>query len=186
MEKKNLSKELENISSVFLSTEKKAAGPYLDHGFSAVQKRDETCLSCANMLEGSSGNLKCRIFTFENEKHGVTHLDSITPNHAHYCNHFTPLSTEKNGTLKEVKSDFSHQKEDDPEIEEAVTFQKKITYPDTEAAQQRMKKTIVRFMESGYSIKHVELGRTTEVSGPKKKKSREEKITFSVRKSEES
>jgi hypothetical protein len=186
MEKKNLSKELENISSVFLSTEKKAAGPYLDHGFSAVQKRDETCLSCANMLEGSSGNLKCRIFTFENEKHGVTHLDSITPNHAHYCNHFTPLSTEKNGTLKEVKSDFSHQKEDDPEIEEAVTFQKKITYPDTEGAQQRMKKTIVRFMESGYSIKHVELGRTTEVSGPKKKKSREEKITFSVRKPEES
>ena len=185
MEKKNLSKELENISSVFLSTEKKAAKPYLDHGFSAVQKREETCESCANMLEGSSGKLKCRIFTFENEKHGVTHLDSITPNHANYCNFFTPISAEKKGTLKEVKDDVQFQQEDDPEIEEAVTFQKKITYPDSESAQLRMKKTIIRFLESGYSIRHVELGKTTEISGPKKKKSREEKIFFSVQKSEE-
>lgn len=186
MEEKKISKELEDISSVFLSTKKKEAASYLDHGFSAVQKREETCESCVNMLEGSSGKLKCRIFTFENEKHGVTHLDSITPNHANYCNYFTPVSTEKRGTLKEVKDDVSLQQEDDPEIEEAVTFQKKITYPDTESAQERMKKTIIRFVESGYSIRHVELGKTTEISGPKKKKTREDQIIFSVKKSKES
>ena len=37
-----------------------------------------------------------------------------------------------------------------------------------------------------FGIKHVELGRTTEISGPKKKKSREEKIIFSVQKPQES
>ena len=186
MEKKSFSKGMEDISSAFLSTAKKTEGRYLDSGFSAVPKREETCESCANMIEGSSGKTKCRIFTFENEKYGVTHLDTITVNHAHYCHFFTPISPEKNGTLKEVKADVSAHEKDDPEIEESVTYQKKIVYPDTAPAQKRMTKTILRYVEAGFSIKYVELGKTTEIAEARKKKSREEKITFSLRKPEQS
>ncbi len=186
MEKKKFSKGLENISSVFLSTEKEADGLYLDNGFSAVPKREETCASCANMLEGSSGKQKCRIFTFEYEKYGVTHLDAITLNHAHYCNHFEPLSSDKNGTLKDVKEDFSYDGGDSPEIEETITSQKNIVYPDTEASQQKMKDITLKYIESGYSVRLVELGRTAAVEGPNKKKCEEEILTFSIRKGETS
>lgn len=186
MEKKNFSKGLENISSVFLSSEKKTDGLYLDNGFSAVPKREETCASCTNMLEGSSGKPKCRIFTFENKKYGVTHLDAITLNHAHYCNHFAPISSEKNGTLKDVKDDFSYEGEDGPEIEETITSQKNIVYPDTEAAQQKMKAITLKYIESGYSIRSVELGKTAAIEGPNKKKCKEEILSFSIRKGDKS
>lgn len=187
MEKKRISKGLEDISSVFLSPAKKTEeGQYLDSGFSAVPRRKETCEACANMIKGSSGAPKCRIFTFENEKHGVTHLDTITVNHAHYCHFFTPAGPEKTGTLKEVKEVASAPEKNDPEIEESVTYHKKIVYPDTASAQKRMTKTILRYVESGYSIKYVELGKTTEIAEDRKKKCRQEKISFSIRPPEES
>jgi len=186
MEKKNFSKSLENISSVFLSTEKKSDGLYLDNGFSAVPKREETCASCTNMLEGSSGKPKCRIFTFENKKYGVTHLDAITLNHAHYCNHFSPISSEKNGTLKDVKDDFSYEGNDAPEIEEIITSQKNIVYPDTDAAQQKIKEITLKYIESGYSIRLVELGKTAAVEGPNKNICKEEILSFSIRDADKS
>ena len=186
MEKKSFSKGMEDISSAFLSTAKKTEGRYLDSGFSAVPKRKETCESCANMIEGSSGKTKCRIFTFENEKYGVTHLDTITVNHAHYCHFFTSISSGKSGTLKEVKEEVPTPEKDDPEVEETITAQKKIVYSDTASAQKRMTKTILRYVESGFSIKYVELGKTTEIADTRKKKIREDKIPFSTRPSEQS
>jgi len=49
-----------------------------------------------------------------------------------------------------------------------------------------MTKTILRYVESGFSIKYVELGKTTEIADTRKKKIREDKITFSTRPSEQS
>ncbi len=185
MEKENFSKGLGNIASVFRSTEKEIDGLYLDNGFSAVPKREETCSSCTNMLRGSSRKPKCRIFTLENKKYGVTHLDTITINHAHYCNHFSPISLKNNGTLKDVKNEISYEGKDAPAIEETITSQKNIVYPDTEAAQHKMKNTILKYIKSGYTIRLAELEKNAAVEGPNKKKRKEEILTFSIRKSKE-
>ena len=69
MEKKNLGRGLDEISDIFLSTSKKKEGRKPTNGFSAVTMREETCASCANMIEGSSREPKCKIFTFEHEKY---------------------------------------------------------------------------------------------------------------------
>jgi len=49
-----------------------------------------------------------------------------------------------------------------------------------------MKDTTLKYIESGYSIRLMELGKTSEVEAPNRKKCKEEILTFSIRKAEES
>ena len=87
MEKKSLGRGLEEISEIFLSTSQEKEEEVFT-GFSSVRIREETCASCVNIVGDSFEEPKCRIFTFESEKYGVPHIDTITLNHAKYCQYF--------------------------------------------------------------------------------------------------
>ena len=50
-------------------------------------RTNATCISCINLV-GSSGKLKCRVSTFESEKHGVSDLATIVPWYANYCENY--------------------------------------------------------------------------------------------------
>ena len=65
MEKKSLSRGLDDISDIFLSAQKdkKKLG-----GFSSEKLRDETCESCARIIRDPNKAPKCNSFTFENKK----------------------------------------------------------------------------------------------------------------------
>ncbi len=185
MEKKNLGRGLEEISNIFLSTSKEKEEKNAVSGFSAVAVREETCASCVNMIEGSSKEPKCRIFTFESKRYGVPHLDTITLNHANYCEYFEPITSGDTDRKKEAKGDYSDQAEDNCEVEETVTVQKKIAYPNTETGQQDMRKALFKHLEAGYTIRAIELGKMDEFSGPKRKETRKEEISIFVKKPEE-
>jgi len=181
MEKKNLGRGLEAISNIFLSTSEEKEEKKAVSGFSAVAVREETCTSCVNMIEGSSKEPKCRIFTFESEKYGVPHLATITLNHANYCEHFEPITSGDTGKKTEAEGDYQNQAEDNCEIEETVTIRKKIAYPNTETGQQDMRKAVFRYLEAGYDIRAIELKKIDEVSGPKRRESRNEEISIFVK-----
>ncbi len=183
MEKKNPGRGLEEISNMFLSTGKKKETQNPANGFSAVTIREETCASCANMIEGSSREPKCRIFTFENEKYGVPHLDTISLNYANYCENFVPDTAESTDETKNVTAD---QTGDECEIEETVSVQKKIAYPDTETAQKDIRDTLSNYLETGYTIKSIELKKFNDASTPKGKKIKKEEVTIFVKKNESS
>ncbi len=184
MEKKNLGRGLEEISDIFLSTSKKKEGQRPGKGFSAVTIREETCASCANMIKGSFKEPKCRIFTFENKKYGVPHLDTIAMNYANYCEHFDPEAAASTATeaTEESTTGFSDPAEDNCEIEETVTVQKKIAYPDTEVSQEDMRNALSSYLEKGFRIESIELKKIGEVSKPKRKETRKEEIIIFVKK----
>jgi hypothetical protein len=184
MEKKNPGRGLEEISNIFLSTSKKEEKPKLASGFSAVTIREETCASCANMIEGSSKEPKCRIFTFENEKYGVPHLETIVMNYANYCENFETETARHSGDTKKLTVPLPDQPGNNCEIEETVIVQKKIAYPDTETAHKDLRNTLSQYLESGYRIKSVELTKSDEATTPKGKEIKKEDITIFVKKNE--
>lgn len=182
MEKKNPGRGLEEISDIFLSTSKKKEKPQPTSGFSAVTIREETCASCTNMIEGSSKKPKCRIFTFENEKYGVPHLETIVMNYANYCENFEPEITRRSDDTKKLTTPLPDQFGDNCEIEETVTVQKKIAYPDTDSAQKDLRNTLSQYLEAGYRIKSVELKKFDEAATPKGKEIKKEDIIIFVKK----
>ncbi len=187
MEKKNLGRGLEDISNVFLSTGGKKEGGKPGNGFSAVTIREETCANCANMIEGSGKELKCRVFTFENEKYGVPHLDTITPNYANYCKHFLQTGSRDLVQAKEEgPAGALDRAEENCEIEENVTIQKKFAFPFNESSQMDMRKALSKYMEGGYNIKSIELFKTSKVSRQKRKETKKEEITIFIKEPESS
>jgi len=181
MEKRTLGRGLEEISDIFLSTTKKKDEQGRANGFSAVSIREETCASCANMIEGSSREPKCRIFTFENKKYGVPHLDTISLNYANYCENFEPETKESPDDTENLKTDTSDQTEVNCEIEKSVTVQKKIAYPDNEAARKDIKTALSNYLERGFSIESIQLKKFDETSTPMGKETRKEEVIIFVK-----
>jgi len=181
MEKKNLDRGLEEISNIFLSTTKIPEMRKSDNVFSAVTIREETCASCGNMIEGSFKEPKCRIFTFENEKYGLPHFDTISLSYANYCEYFDP----EIGKIADIKvkatPNLSNESQVACEIEEKISVQKKIVFPDTDATQKEMKDSLAKYLEAGYRIKSIELEKTGKTDTPKGKEFRREEITIYVK-----
>jgi len=91
-------------------------------------------------------------------------------------------SSDKEKMLAEHLSDFkgipSAEVEDGSEVEEAVSVSKKIAYPDTENAQESMKRCLFQYLEQDYIICRIELKRTADISKPRSKKRRKEEIVI--------
>lgn len=185
METKNLGRGLEEISNIFLSTSKKKEAPTPASGFSAVTIREATCASCTNLIEGSFKEPKCRIFTFENEKYGVPHLDTIALNYANYCENYEPEAVENTVDEKNTTPVQLEQIGDNCEIEETITVRKKIAYPDTETAQKDMRNTLLKYLEAGYGINSIELKKDMETSAPNSKQIKKEEVTLFVKEQKE-
>ena len=81
MGKKRLGRGFEDISDIFLSTQK---DKNMFGGFSSEKLRDATCESCARIISDSNKAPKCKIFTFENKKYGVRYMDTISLNSGSY------------------------------------------------------------------------------------------------------
>ena len=180
MEKKSLGKSLKDVSNIFLSNNDEESQKHVVEGFSSLIIRKETCASCAHLVAHPSAEPKCRIFTFESEKHGVAQMDTISLNYAETCKHFepnTPIPAGKKGGNK--KQDF-HPDEEDCGVEEALSVHRRIAYPNTENAQQSMRKTLFKYFEEGFNIRSMTLRKTTEGSTPGKTEKREE-ITIYVK-----
>ena len=78
LEKKSLGKGLEEVSNIFLSNDDKERRGQINEVLSSPNIRKETCASCIHLVAQPPSEPKCRIFTFENEKHGVAHMGTIS------------------------------------------------------------------------------------------------------------
>jgi hypothetical protein len=89
-------------------------------------------------------------------------------------------SSDKEKMLAEHLFDFkgiaSAEEEDGSEVEETVSVRKEIAYPETENAQESMKKCLFQYLEEDYMICRIELKRTADISKPRTKKRTEEEI----------
>ena len=180
MEKKNLGRGLEDISNIFLSTTKEEDNKKQTpgNGFSAVKIRDDTCASCVEMVEGSSREPKCRIFSIEDKKYKVSHLETITMNYANYCDYFTPAAQKEKAAPEQIISGSGETVAENCEIEETVIIRKRIAYQDTETTQQDIKKALLKYLDDGYSLMMVELTKTEESSQSTNRQTRREEITI--------
>ena len=80
--------------------------------------------------------------------------------------------------MSDFKGIPSAEVEDESEVEETVSVRKKIAYPDTENAQESMKRCLFQYLEEDYMICRIELRRTADISEPRSKKRREEEIVI--------
>jgi hypothetical protein len=78
--------------------------------------------------------------------------------------------------MYEVKENTSGQKEVDFEVEETIKIRKKIAYPETEKAQENMKRRLFQLFQEGYTINRVELKKNTHTHKLKNRKVTTEEI----------
>ena len=178
METKSLGKGLEEVSHVFFSKNDEESQKEPLSGFSSVTLREETCASCTNLVEHPSAEPKCRIFTFESEKYGVPHMDTIPLSHATHCKHFNPIISMNTEKTVEMKSKDSIPAEDECEVEEVVRVHRRIAYPNTKNAQQTIRKALFKHFEDGYRIRSMTLKKIGEVTGLIRKETIEEVTIF--------
>jgi len=154
----------------------------VDKWFSAVAIRDDMCTSCIHMIRGARSEPKCKIFTFENEKHGVPHLDKIALNYANYCEYFVHVTAGVPKTAAELGNVPLDRFEGGGNVEERVTLLREIAYPDTKAAQHDIRKALTSYLDDGWNIMVVELIKVETVSRQSRKVSKKEKIRLFVKK----
>jgi hypothetical protein len=178
MSKDSLGRRLEEISDAFLSKQnnkKKLSG------FSSIKLRYETCDACSRIIKDSDECPKCIIFTLENEKHDVHHMETISPICANYCEYFRP-AIHKNSThdfLENGKSSGSMQTH--CEIEENVAIRKNIAFQNSGNAQQNMLNSLSKYLKENYSITKIELIKTDNIIQPGNKKYIEKQISIFVK-----
>jgi len=177
MGKKRLGRGFEDISDIFLSTQK---DKNMFGGFSSEKLRDATCESCARIISDSNKAPKCKIFTFENKKYGVRYMDTISLTSGSYCKYFEPVFKESADSRFGVKGASKNTAEINCEIEENVIVRKNIAYPNTAYAQQDILNSLSKHLEENYSVKRIELSKTDRISQPGMKKSIEERITIYI------
>lgn len=175
-EKKSLGRGLEDISNTFLSSNEQKKDKNMYHGFSSFAIREAICSSCIHIVEDHSGHLKCKIFTFENEKYGVMYLDSITLDQAKYCEYFKSSTQIQEETTLENEANNSDQTGFPYEVEETVTVKKKIAYQNIGNVQQKMRVALSMHIQEGYSIRQVVLRKTEEISRANKRERRNEEV----------
>lgn len=191
MEKKSLGRGLEDISAFFLSSRKE---PVMPSGFSSKKLRDETCDECTRTIINTAGRPTCRIFSFQETDAMGHHMNELGPAMANYCDYFEPGIPEPDASRPAMaqkplnKPDTPEKNPDQPDqiynlcdIDEDVTIQKKIAYPDTRDAQQHMLTSLSRHLEDHYRIRRIELKKTNTTSLPKRRSRIDEKITIYIK-----
>ncbi|MFO7559400.1 MAG: hypothetical protein R6X10_11275 [Desulfobacterales bacterium] len=168
MENKSLGRGFREISNIFISKDGKGRiSPKKSKkhpGRSSRSHSDES----AKCLQGplTVGNQ-------ERDAHGndKTAADSATAD----GNHEAILSD-----LMKNSGECSDLAENMREVEEHVTVEKNISYPNTPDSRQNMIKALCEHLEEGFSIKTIELIKTNTKCRPGKKKSKTEKVTISL------
>ena len=168
MQDKRLGRGLKEISDIFLSTGKD--NPTIG------KKREETCESCCNLINDPEALPKCTVYTVEDQAHGVCHKETIDIADAHNCDYFKPIIssyTKNQGEPSDLVQNMC-------EVEENVTIEKNISYPNTPDAQHHMIEALCNHLKEDFSIKRIELVRTNKSCAPGNTKTKEEKITIYI------
>ncbi len=169
MENKSLGRGLKEISEIFLSTDKK-------NELSLKKLREETCESCSNLINDMEDSPQCQIYTMEHHHYDVCHKETIELEDAHNCDYYKPIIS----NFFKNKGEPSDLVENMCEVEENVTIEKNISYPNTPDAQQNIIESLCKHLENDFSIKKIELIKTDTKCQPGKKKSKEERITLYI------
>jgi hypothetical protein len=180
MEKKSLGRGLDDIADIFLSGVEEEPKKIF-RGLSSDKLRNESCSSCIHLIFSNSLEPKCRIFTFENEKHGVPYMPTITLTNGNYCDYFESCAPEETGEQVNNKSTDSDSADIEYEVEELVRFNRKIAYPKNENAQKNLRKVLLEHLEEGFEIKSIELKKTDTISTPRRKDTRDVEVTIFVK-----
>lgn len=181
MEKKSLGRGLEDISEIFLSKGEEQQPKRIFNGFSSVKLRDETCESCVHFIVPHTGKESCKIFSQAYEKYGVVHIDSIIPIYANFCEYFIPVTLGAAEKIFEERRKNKDILETKCEVEETVSIDRKITYPDSAGGQKDMKKTLFGYIEEDFEIRNVELKKTYMDSKNRKKEKMDVQVIMSLK-----
>ena len=183
MEKKSLGRSLEEISSIFLSTNEEPKEKKNTYEFSPVTLTEDSCASCTNLLEVPFGQPECRIFSLESEEGGVPSMDSIALSYADHCEYFRPIALEEINTRDLRDAGYSYQPENQCEVEETVKVRRTIAFQDDENGQQNIRGALSRHLKEGYRIKRIELKKIEDNSDPRNRVRTEEDVTIFVKSS---
>ena len=179
MEKKSLGRGLEDISRSFMSTPEESKTRETAPVFFPTAIREELCSSCLNIVEAPLDDPpKCRIFSFESTKYGVSAMESIMPSYAKYCRYFEPVPTEDVSNVMTSELETSHEDVGQCDVEETVSSHKRIAFQDDENVQNSLKHMLSKHLEDGYEITRIELERVEEHSEPGHRTKRHEAVTI--------
>ena len=178
MEKKSLGRGLVDISRMFMTPEEELNPDESSPIFLSTPVREESCSSCLNVIEQSPAPLKCRIFSFKNEKYGGLILDSILPGYAKYCRYFESPAVFKNENDPVIKSTDSDAMQHSIEIEETINRQKNIAIKDDKDLQDNINKILSQHLEKGYQIVRIELEKIEEQTDGACRLKRNEKVAI--------
>jgi hypothetical protein len=181
MQKKSLGRGLEEISNIFLSTDEERKEKNITYGFSPLALREDSCASCTHLLEEPFGQPKCRIFSLESEQYGVKNIDSIAISYAKNCEYFRPIALGKIDTPDADEPGYSHQAENQCEVEESVKIRRTIAYQNDEKAQQNIRRALSRHLKQGFAIRRIELKKIEENSEPRNRVRTEEDVTIFIK-----
>ena len=177
MAKKSLGRGLDDISNIFLSvpTDKKILS-----GFSSKKLRDATCECCTHIFNDPNNVSKCKIFNIHNEKYGVRYMETVSSTSGSYCQYFEPVSPKKEDNDSGVTEIPPDQTEIQCDIEENVSVQRNIAFPDTPEGQKNLLKSFSKHLEQNYSVMRIELTRSDTITQPGIKKCTTEIVTIFI------
>lgn len=181
MEKKSLGRGLEEISNIFLSANEETKEKKMRYGFSPFALREDSCASCAHLLEEPFGQPRCRIFSFESKEYGVRSIDSIALSYAKNCEYFRPITLQKTNTTDAGEAKYSYQAENQCEVEETVKVRRTIAFQNDENVQQNMRRALSRHLKEGYRIRRIELKKIEDNSEPRNRVSTEQDVTIFIK-----
>lgn len=181
MQKKSLGRGLEEISNIFLSTNEERKEKNMTYGFSPFALREDSCASCTHLLEKPFGQPKCRIFSSESDEYGVQTIDSIALSYAKNCEYFRPIALGKIDRPDADEAGYSHQAENQCEVEETVKIRRTIAYQNDENVQQNIRRALSRHLKEGYGIRRIELKKIKENSEPTNRLRKEEDVTIFIK-----
>jgi hypothetical protein len=178
MEKKSLGRGLDDISSTFMSTGKTPKPQEMTPDFLSAAIREASCSACLNIVAAPFDPPKCRIFSFESEKYGVSAMDSIMHEYAKYCRYFEPLVPKDVNKDMTLKSEPPNEDEVHYHIEETVNSHKRISFQNNGNVQKNLKRMLSKHLEEGYEITSIDLEKTEEHSEPGLRKKRHEEVSI--------
>lgn len=79
------------------------------------------------------------------------------------------------------KAPSPYQAEDQCEVEETVTFRRKIAFQNDGNAQENLRSALARHLEEGYGIRRIELKRSEDISAPRSRLRKEEEVTIFIK-----
>ena len=136
-----------------------------------------TCAECSNLIKEEDSPLRCKVFTLGFQKFGVPQLESITLDHAKYCEYFDSISEPPEIDPPEIVSPTP---EVECSIKESVTIRKEIEISPTANSQNKMKEILFQHLGKSYDIIGIEFRKISEVSDNDTERNQQERISVFI------